>query len=231
MQEGSPAIDAGLRDGTPEFDQRGPLQTPVDAGAFEAQRQLSVVLADGGGDYRLIRDEGEIVITRDVVGGEEIFRYEFAALFSVTLQSSVDPDRLIVDMSAGQPLPAGGVLFRGVAGVADSVEIVGTQTLSDVRHELSSPGVGSAYVDGHALHWENVLSVMDHLSAASRVVQFGGTDDTATLSTGVDPGTSRILHGSASVTMINPTAPCSSTEEQEQTRCRSLFWMRACQPR
>jgi len=209
LHEGSPAIDAGLRDVTPEFDQRGvlrPLQSPVDAGAFEAQRQLSVTLPDGGGDYRLIRDGDEIVIARDVVDGEEVFRYQFTALFSVTLETSAHPDRLIVDISGGQPLPPGGVLFDSVAGVSDSVEIVGPESLSEVAYELSSPGTGSAYVDGRPVSWEDVQSVVDHLSAASRVVQFGSQDDIATLTDGADAGTSRILHGSASVTMTNPTA-------------------------
>ena len=122
LQEGSAAIDAGLRSAAPEFDQRGvlrPRQSPVDAGAFEAQRKLIVDLPDGGGDYRLLRDDDEIVITRDVAGGEEVFRYEFTALFSVTLVSSGATDRLIADLSTGQPLPTGGAAVSLVKLLAE----------------------------------------------------------------------------------------------------------------
>lgn len=207
LHEGSAAIDAGLRSAAPEFDQRGvlrPLQSSVDAGAFEAQRRLIVQLPDGGGDYRLERDDDEIVIARDFIGGEEIFRYEFTALFSVTLVSSDDADRLIADISSGLPLPPGGVLLQSTPGDDDSIEIVGPSS-TELTYELGVAGTGSAIIGGSPLKWENVLSVTDRTAAATRTVQFGETDDTATLTAGSDAGTSRVVHGAATVTMVNPS--------------------------
>jgi Ca2+-binding RTX toxin-like protein len=204
LHEGSLAIDAGNALNSPAFDQRGimrPLQSPVDVGAVEAQRVLSVDLPAGGGQYRLLMDASDLVLK--IEAGSDVFRYEHAALLSLTINASDDGDSLIVDFSHGTAVPIEGILFDGTGG-SDSLLVTGT-TAAAISHEISTEGSGQISIDGQMVRYENVPLVADTVSSVDRSLTFTHDDDTVTIGATVVVGTTSVGHGTSVVTFANPS--------------------------
>lgn len=207
---GSPAIDSGLRDVIPVTDQRGvlrPLQSPVDIGAYEFQRSLVVDLPEAGGQYTLVADLADVVLKDE--SEAEVFRYEYTALLDVTINASPATDSLIVDFSQGPILPPEGVLFNGVDGAGDSLELAGVSG-DLVTTNMESPGTGAVSVDGPAVSFVNVPQVTDRLTAANRTLQFGAGDDIGTIQTAAEAGYLSVLSGATGNATITATIPTSS---------------------
>lgn len=213
LLNGSPAIDAGLRDVIPFTDQRGvrrPLQSPVDIGAFEDQQEAGIMLPDGGGQYTLVADVADILLKENLLG-TEIFRYEFAALLDLTILASADADELTIDFSQGPVLPADGVAFVGVVDAGDSLNLVGTSTGSITTY-LNSPGTGSLSVNGRSASFENVLDVTDSLVTQHRTIQFGMEDDQAMIANALAAGSLTVTSGTDGVAAVTSTVPTSTLD-------------------
>ena len=172
-----------------------PLQTPVDIGSFEAQRMLTVTLPSSGGAYRLLADGFDLVL--QVQGGADVFRYEHAAILTLSIDGSAASDQLIVDFSQGTAVPIEGILFDG-AGGSDSLIVTGTSA-AQLSHSLNDAGTGSIVIDGMRVGFQDVSDISDDVRALNRSVQFADGDDVISVAVGATPGQSLIDHNGSNI--------------------------------
>ena len=102
------------------------------------------------------------------------------------LGSDVD-DRLVIDFSAGNPLPAGGLFFVATSGGGtDRLELLGTG-ISSVVHTFEGSSSGTVTVDGRPIDHSGVSELRDTLTTTKRTFNVGDGDDVITVD---DDGTS-----------------------------------------
>ncbi len=205
----SPAIDAGDRDRAPATDQRGEVRSldhPVDVGAFEAQRTYRVQLPDGGGQYEVVGDSGDVVVRS--VAGAELFRFSFVAMNELVVFGSPDTDIVTVDLGTANAVPPEGVTFLGTVGGDDSLIVEGG-TATAVGYALSEPGFGTINSDGSKISYENVTSVLDAVPAPVRSIEFGFRGDVVTVRAGAAADQTRLIHGAAILDFASPATNLS----------------------
>jgi Ca2+-binding RTX toxin-like protein len=209
LRTSSPAIDAGDRDRAPAFDQRGEarsLDHPVDVGALESQRSYTVQLPDGGGQYEVVGDSGDVVLRS--VAGAELFRFSFVALNELVVVGSSDTDIVTVDLGTANAVPPEGVKFLGTIGGDDSLIVEGG-TATAVGYALSEPGFGTISSDASTIFYENVGSVLDAVPAPTRSIEFGFRGDVVTVGAGTAADQTRLTHGAAMLDFASPATNLS----------------------
>lgn len=143
----------------------------------------------------------EVVV---VINGIEAARMDLAAIDTLTINGSSDDDELIVDLSGGNPIPAGGMEFQGGsdAGTGDRVRWLGGAP-TDVIHTLSSADAGATLSDGSLLDFTGVELVTDLLTPLHRELRFTDDSQFVTLSDGdsASDGVVRMTTGSTSPTL------------------------------
>jgi hypothetical protein len=86
---------------------------------FEDSNIDAGVLANNGqpDSFRLFRDGDNVKVE---LNGVLVFARALSSLTNLTVNGSNDNDTLIVDLSAGNPLPNGGIVYDG-HGTADTI--------------------------------------------------------------------------------------------------------------
>jgi Ca2+-binding RTX toxin-like protein len=159
---------------------------------------------DGNPDtFRLVRSSnGEDL--EGYLNDGLVFVRGFADVTDLAVTGSADDDTLIVDLSFGDPIPAGGISFDGGGpGDNDALALTGG-TVETLIYTVLDESSGTVSVDGKLISYTGLEPIMDDLVVASRVFVFGGGNDTIT----VDVGATRTTVDSPtseSVQFVNPT--------------------------
>ncbi len=108
---------------------------------------------------------------------------KLAGLTSIRVLGNSFDNALLVDLSAGNLIPANGLSFDGAAFASgirgDVLRIVGVTTDS-VEHQLVNDGSGTMVFDGRSIHYAGTASVVDELATSTRLFTFGGEADVLT---------------------------------------------------
>ncbi len=176
---------------------------------------INTITGTGNADtFTVKREGGDIVVRLDA---NDLFRGQLADLTGVLQIDGGDGnDVLVIDMSGGNPIPAGGLTFNGqdpTTASGDSIQIIGGSANSITYTPSSTPqGSGTANIDGSLLTFtglepllvttttENVIIDMSALTAAETVT----LEDDGT----ANNGRSRVNFTTATledITFANPT--------------------------
>ena len=157
---------------------------------------------DGNPDsFRLFLDGTDL---KAELNGAQIFSRAFAEVSDVTITGSGDDDTLVVDVSGGNPIPAGGVGYDGGGpGDHDSLALTGGP-VGSVVYAPSDAHSGTVTVDGQVISYAGLEPISDDLAAASREFVFGDGADTIDVAVG-DARTLLSSPSSESVDYVNPT--------------------------
>ncbi len=137
----------------------------------------------------------------------------------LTITGTAADDTLTIDFVNGNPIPTGGVTFvgGGSGGTGDSLVILGSSTLfTSITHTLLNAQNGKLSLLSGAvtsvINYQAVTkSIVDQLSAVSRVYQFGATADSVTLADDSVAGNSiSRLTSVASSTPVNFAKPTTT---------------------
>jgi VCBS repeat-containing protein len=213
------SIDAarGLFTWTPTETQDGEHSFTVrvtDAsGAFGEELVAVTVLEDARLDAGLRANDGQADVFRLVRAGEMVqgyldgslvFERPAAALAATGLAvaGSDDADTLVVDFSAGSPLPDAGLSYLGGEGF-DALSLLGG-TFDSVVYTAFDSHSGSVSLDGALISYAGLDPIDDTLAARERRFVFGDGSDSITLAIGAAGST---LSGTSTetVTFTNDT--------------------------
>jgi len=171
----------------------------------------SIVL-DGAGaiDVTLRLDGPDVVAIRNA-DRTEMARQSLAATSDILILGGSGDDRLTVDFSGGNPLPAGGLTFDGgtqATSAGDSLVLVGG-SFGTIVHRVANASDGQLEIDGRRISYTGLEPIDDNLDTVDRVFEFtSGADELIELSDDGDPGNNRSFIDSSdgeSVTFLNPT--------------------------
>ncbi|NOX57162.1 MAG: hypothetical protein GXP27_22555, partial [Planctomycetes bacterium] len=182
---GSPAIDAGANDSAPEVDQRG-LARPadgdidgvpiVDIGAVEVVPPLLAFEATRSSQL-LLQRQGEVVRLLDQTSSSLLIERAFSQIEGISILGSPEADTLIVDWSAGNPIPRGGLIFEGGAGV-DQLVVTGDGGQSGTYlPDGTHAGRGTIRIDGSEIRFIGLEPVEVSGLAAFSLITPGSRDE------------------------------------------------------
>ncbi|MFP6766429.1 MAG: calcium-binding protein, partial [Planctomycetaceae bacterium] len=175
---GSVAIDAGTLSPGTAIDQRGRLRVSgenldsvarTDIGAVEFEGVSLTAAPDASSELTVSRDADELLISNSTTG-RVLFRLKVDLIDQIQFNGAALNDSLIVDLSSGNPLPVGGFEFIGSAsGVTDldSLTIL-TGSVQTAAHTILSASDGSLALDGRAVTYTGVESLVDSAAAQER---------------------------------------------------------------
>ena len=157
---------------------------------------------DGNPDsFRMFLDGSDLKVE---LNGSQIFVRPFAEVDTLTINGSTDDDTLVVDLSGGNPVPAGGVSYDGGGpGDFDSLSLTGG-SVDSLVYTTTGPGEGSVSLDGALISYQNLEPVTDNLVVANRSFVFGDGSDSINVAVG-DARTQVTSPTSESVDFVNPT--------------------------
>ena len=121
--------------------------------------------------------------------------------------ADLENDTLTVDLSTGNPIPAGGVDYEGGAGAFDTIVITSGNSQS-MSHQPISASEGNIIIDGKTIHYSGLEPVVDFAPTTSRTINGSAADDTITLSddaTANDNLSISIIPPFETYTFISPT--------------------------
>jgi hypothetical protein len=163
---------------------------------------------DGLADtYTLSLDGSEVVVT---INGIEAGRMNLAALNSLTFVGSGDDDLLIVDLTNGNPIPAGGLEFQGGGSTVtgDRLRYVGGSP-TEMIHAMTAADAGNTTIDASLVSFTGVELVADLTSPVERAIALLAGTHAVTLSDGdaAADGVIRLLTSGTSpvIDFNNPT--------------------------
>lgn len=135
---------------------------------------------DGRADTFEIKKNGTKIEIR--INGVLSAQSESVAVSQLTVSGSSDDDTLIVNLSGGDPIPAGGLVFNGStqSNGGDAIQIT-DGTVSSSTHTYSNATGGSIEFNSKVLTLTGVESVRDELIASTRTITLPSTDDALTL--------------------------------------------------
>jgi Ca2+-binding RTX toxin-like protein len=172
--------------------------------------QSTYICRHPAGRSNWFRDGSDVVVRTQ--GGADIFRDDAANVPALIIHGSGFNDRLIVDLTNGDPLPAGGLTFDGMGNLGtDKLEIIGGSA-SQIDRYVEDSGDGHIEIDGTVIAWSRVEQITDSLTATDRAFYFAGSDETLTLTYGgatTSAGIMRLIRNGASPP-INFTIPTDS---------------------
>ena len=129
----------------------------------------------GGADtFSLVRNGAADEIS---VNGLLVFRIDRSAVDTLTVVGSGDDDELTLDYTAGDPIPAGGVVFlAGGQTTADRLRFVGPN-IDTVLHRFDDPSTGATTIDGSTIEYSQVEGIVDLLAARRRNFTYTADDN------------------------------------------------------
>ena len=212
---GSPAIDAADPGSELTEDQRGAAR-PFDAGggaisdigAFEYR---TVVITASIGHLTLGRSGTHWTLTDDDTS--DVVNVIYDEFSSLTIDGTEGADRLTIDFSGDDPMPAMGIWFNGgdpTSGAGDTLVLTGG-TFDTISYDFENASDGTITLDSSTITFTGLEPITDNLSATDRVFNFGDTADTITLGDDGVPSDSisRISSTSSSET-VDFSQPTSS---------------------
>lgn len=144
------------------------------------------------------------------IDGTPLGTLELGSLPSLMITGNDEDNRLTVDFSGGNPIPAGGITFLGGSQsttTGDSIELTGGSAVNLV-HSFTSANSGSMNIDGSMITYAELEPILDQLTVTNRQFIFGAADDV--ISIGDDGvalnGLSRLASSGTSET-VDFTAP------------------------
>lgn len=147
---------------------------------------------DGSADtFRLVRSGDQFdVFINDV----RSYVATIDSVTTLTIEGSSDNSTLIVDLSSGNPIPAGGLTFNGGLAAVDALLLTRNGDVGLV------PGVdaGSFSVGGQSVVLSSVETLIENPTDSQWVFTFGGEDDVVVFSDDetLGDGVSRLQNGS-----------------------------------
>ncbi len=156
---------------------------------------------DGRADTFEIKKNGTKIEIR--INGVLSAQSESVAVSQLTINGSSDDDTVIVDLSAGNPIPSGGLSVVGGTNSTggDSLQLSNGTTTSST-HTFSSATDGNIAFDLNVITLTGVESVRDALTVTTRTINLPSTDDVLTLG---DDGTPANQLSKLSSTSTTPT--------------------------
>jgi len=157
---------------------------------------------DGIADaFRLVRNGANL---EGYLNGGLVFVRAFADVTELSVSGSTDDDTLTVDLSGGNPIPAGGLAYDG-GGPGDNDTLVLTGgAVESIVYTATGPDSGSVTLDGTTITYTGLEPIVDDLVVGSRVFVFGSGDDDISVAIG-DSRTTVDSPASESVDFVNPT--------------------------
>lgn len=128
----------------------------------------------------LSRSADQLLVELD---GTTLGTLELGNLPSLTITGNDDDNRLVVDFSGGNPIPAGGLTFLGGSQstmTGDSIELTGGSA-TDLVHSFTSGNSGSIGIDGSMIFYSELEPILDELTVTNRQFIFGAASDVITL--------------------------------------------------
>ncbi|MCI0332736.1 MAG: hypothetical protein L0228_05895, partial [Planctomycetes bacterium] len=144
------------------------------------------------------------------LGAATLLDAQFSLINSITIHGEGGNDQLTVDLSGGNPIPAGGIQFHGgtQTGIpGDSLTVTGGTTTS-VTHTFVSASDGSVTLAGGlagTITYTGLEPVIDTIIAGNRSFVFTGGAETITLSDAAGANMTIDSTLGESVTFANPT--------------------------
>ncbi|ADB16950.1 autotransporter-associated beta strand repeat protein [Pirellula staleyi DSM 6068] len=179
-------------------------------GSFDANEQAPGKAGDAAADTFTVRSSA---------GGYEILVNGVSVALlpsstsSIVIDGSSDDDKLVLDLSAGDAIPVGGIIFNGGVGGNDSLELVGgAVAFADVNYRFDNANDGRISIGSYgAVDYTGLDPIIDNLSATTRNFNYVGATETITVTdTGGADGMSTIASTlGESVTFVNPTQSLS----------------------
>lgn len=199
LNPGSPALDAADPMEILNIDQRGEPR-PEDAdgdgaavhdiGAYEvgplvytAPSSTNMRARLNGADFEILDDDTMMLL----------HSAPFFPGSSITINGSAEDDSLTIDFSGGNPVPAGDLIFNGLAdtGGGDSLALE-LGTFQTVTHDFLNSSDGSIILDDgfetRTVVYTGLEPIADNLNVTDRVFDFQSTDDIITLADDGMPG-------------------------------------------
>lgn len=124
----------------------------------------------GTGDVNLLP---EIRIDKDSVLGQ------------IVIDARVGDDLVTIDLSDGNPIPVGGIFYKGGSAGDDGLAIVGKGEVAVYTPSLNTEGNGIITVDGMSIAFSG-LEPVDISGMASVTVMLAGADDIIDIGEGTD---------------------------------------------
>ncbi len=151
--------------------------------------------------FRLFRDGANVKVA---LNGTVVFVRAAADVTGMTVTGSSDNDTLIVDLSGGDPLPAGGLAYDGRGpGDHDTLTLTGG-TVGSLVYTPADAHSGTVSVDGKLITYAGLEPIVDNLVVANREFVFGSGNDTINVGVG-GSRTTVVSPSSESVDFVNPT--------------------------
>lgn len=142
------------------------------------------------------------------------FSVDFASLTGLTFTGSADGDRLIVDYSGGNPIPAGGVTFNGAGSTADRVTVQNGSWIT-TTYVYGGADSGSIGLDGSTITYSGTEVLINSGTTTNAVFNLPATQNPAVQlrddgfgpdPDGNTPGSSALTSTTSAFTQfVNPT--------------------------
>lgn len=149
---------------------------------------------------------GDDIVLRDA-SGNELFRHAAATATRLEIIGTTADDTLVIDRSSEDPVPVGGVMFRGMGqSTGDVLELRGTAVW--VIQDVVDSSARRLDVDGSLIEFDQLERVTDRIVADTRMFSFGDNADSVELSAGSQPadGLSQLTwNGQALGEFTNPS--------------------------
>ena len=148
--------------------------------AVSGAMTLATTGTSGNDTYYLKRSGSLLEIYNNATGtGTPIQRDMFAYYEALTFNGGAGDDKIIIDYSGGNPVPAGGVFFDGAAhSSGDTVQIIGNATAVTYKPDGATTGKGAIAVAGSVITLFGAESVTTSNASSFTVVTPGNADAT-----------------------------------------------------
>ncbi len=168
-------------------------------------RAATIRLTANPRPFVLSRSGNDLVLRN--ASGIELFRNTVATATRLEIIGTDADETLVIDLSAGNPIPVGGVVFRGMGQSAgDILELRGTAAWA--IQDVVNGSAGRFDVDGSLIEFEQVERVADRIVAETRMFAFGDGTDFIELRDGAQSGdgiSQLMLGGQMVAEFTNPT--------------------------
>jgi hypothetical protein len=146
-------------------------------GALDPQRVALATLPPGVGPFRVRRDLEDVVVTQQ--NATELLREPLVALQRLTLPATPRADHVIIDFTAGDPVPGRGITFGGADG-DDTLALVGGGMNNVTFHGGS--GRNSLLLFGSGIELDLTNPNQNRLTSVGMIDLAGNGDNGITLS-------------------------------------------------
>ncbi len=185
----------------------------VDPGApgFAAFKPVTFTLTAANANTRLqVNADNSHVELVNAASGVVLLDLTAEGITQLTVNGGREDNRLTVDYSNGDPLPADGLFFNsGRQRRRDELVIVGGGDLTEINHSFTNRTDGTIDLDGKTISYTGLEVIVDQIDALNRAFQFPALRDIVVLQDAerANNGLLKLSNGSRSVpvTFASPT--------------------------